>query len=61
MSEKSRTYKIILAGASVLLLVLVAVFTALVIRYRRLSLEDGDDAEGGGEEKKDRVRFEGYF
>lgn len=61
MSEKSRTDKIILAGASVLLLVLVAVFTALVIRYRRLSLEDGDDAEGGGEEKKDRVRFEGYF
>lgn len=55
----SKTDKIILVSASILLFILIIVFIGLVIRYRRLSRQIA--AEEEEEKTEDRVRFEGYF
>ncbi len=57
---RSRTDKIILVSASILLFILIIVFIGLIVRYRRLSRQIAAEEEEE-EKKEDRVRFEGYF
>ena len=55
----SRTDKIILVSAFILLFVFIIIFIGLIVRYKRLTRQIA--AEEEEEKTGDRVRFEGYF